>query len=172
MSLSKALWWRGLLGVTVGVISVAWPGITVGAFVVLFAFYAFLAGGSDLAHAFSGDRIGPVVGYVLLALLSFATGILAIAWPSITAFVLTIWVATWALLVGGLEVFMAFRRGELAGERAMWMIGGLASMALGVVLLARPDTGALTLASVFGLFTIVYGFSALVLASRVQRAQR
>jgi uncharacterized membrane protein HdeD (DUF308 family) len=172
MSLSRTLLWRGLLGVTIGVIAVAWPGITVGAFVVLFAFYAFLAGGSDLAHAFSSDRVGPVVGYVLLASLSFVTGVLAIAWPGITALVLTIWVAAWALLVGGLEFYLAFQRGEIAGERAMWLIGGLACMALGLVLLVRPDTGAVTLASVFGLFAIVYGISALVLAGRVRAAMR
>ena len=29
-SLSSALLWRGLLAVVIGVVSVAWPGITVG----------------------------------------------------------------------------------------------------------------------------------------------
>lgn len=59
-------------------------------------------------------------------------------WPGITALVLTIWVAAWALLFGGLELHLAFQHGELAGERVMSLIGGLASMALGVVLLVRP----------------------------------
>lgn len=170
MSLSKMLWWRGILGIAVGSVSVVWPGITIGAFVVVFAVYAFLTAGSDLAHAFSSERVGPVLGYLLLAVLSIATGILAVAWPGITALLLTVWVATWALLAGGLEFYLAFGRGELAGERAMWLVGALASMALGVVLLVRPDTGAVTLASVFGLFAIVYGISALILAGRVRAA--
>jgi uncharacterized membrane protein HdeD (DUF308 family) len=158
MSLSKILYWRGILGIAVGAVSVAWPEITVGAFVILFAAYAFLAGASDVVHAFSGERIGPKLGYLLPAVLSVATGVLAIAWPGITAFVITIWVATWALMVGAVEFFLAFRRGEMAGERAMWLF-------------VRPDTGAVALASVFGLFAISYGISTLMLAGRIRAAR-
>jgi uncharacterized membrane protein HdeD (DUF308 family) len=39
----------------------------------------------------------------------------------------------------------------------MWALGGLVSIALGVVLAIRPDLGAVTLTTVFGLFSIVYG---------------
>jgi uncharacterized membrane protein HdeD (DUF308 family) len=52
---------------------------------------------------------------------------------------------------------------------AMWALGGLVSIALGVVLAIRPDIGALTLATVFGLFSIVYGVSALILAAQSRR---
>jgi hypothetical protein len=33
-SASSALLWRGLLAVAIGIVSVAWPNITVGAFVI------------------------------------------------------------------------------------------------------------------------------------------
>jgi predicted anti-sigma-YlaC factor YlaD len=42
-SVSSALLWRGFLAIAIGVVSVVWPHITVGAFVILFAVYAFLA---------------------------------------------------------------------------------------------------------------------------------
>ncbi len=168
-SMSSSLLWRGLLAVVVGVVSVAWPNITVGAFVILFAVYAFLAAGTDTVRAFSSDRAGPVVGYLLLALLSLAAGVVALAWPGITALVLTIWVAAWAFVTGFVEVAMAFRQGETAGERAMWGLTGLLSVALGVVLAIRPDIGALTLATVFGLFSIFYGISAITLSLQTRR---
>ena len=168
-SVSSSLLWRGLLAVAVGVVSVAWPNITVGAFVILFAVYAFLAAGADTARAFSSDRAGPVAGYLLLGLLSLAAGVVALAWPEITAYALTIWVAAWALVTGIVEVGLAFGRGEPAGQRAMWALTGLVSVALGVVLAYRPDIGALTLATVFGLFSIFYGTSALVLAGQARR---
>jgi len=168
-SVSSSLLWRGLLAVAVGVISVAWPNITVGAFVILFAVYAFLAAGTDTARAFSSDRAGPVIGYLLLALLSVAAGVAALAWPGITALVLTIWVAAWALVTGFIEVGLAFQDRETAGERAMWALTGLVSVALGVVLAIRPDIGALTLATVFGLFSIVYGVTALTLGIQARR---
>ena len=137
---------------------------------IVFAVYAFLAAIADGARAFSSDRAGPVAGYLLLALLSTAAGVAALAWPGITALVLTIWVAAWAFVTGIIEVAMAFRAGERAGERAMWVLTGLVSIALGVVLAIRPDIGALTLATVFGLFSIVYGISAITLGAQVRRA--
>ncbi len=168
-SLSSALLWRGLLAVAIGVVSVAWPGITVGALVIIFAAYAFLAAIADGARAFSSDRAGPVAGYLLLALLSTAAGVVALVWPGITALVLTIWIAAWAFVTGAVEVAMAFRSGERAGDRALWALTGLVSIALGVVLAIRPDIGALTLATVFGMFSIVYGISTITLGAQVRR---
>jgi uncharacterized membrane protein HdeD (DUF308 family) len=149
-SASPALLWRGLLAVAIGIVSVAWPNITVGAFVILFAVYAFIAAGSDTARAFSSDRVGPVAGYLFLALLSFAAGLVALLWPGLTALVLTLCITAWALVTGIMEVILAFWQGEAVGERAMWALGGLVSIALGVVLALRPDIGALSLATVFG----------------------
>jgi uncharacterized membrane protein HdeD (DUF308 family) len=168
-SMSSALLWRGLLAIAIGIVSVVWPGITVGAFVILFAIYAFLAAGSDAARAFSSDRAGPVAGYLFLALLSFAAGLIALLWPGLTALVLTVCIAAWALVTGIMEVILAFWHGETAGERAMWALGGLVSIALGVVLALRPDIGALSLATVFGLFSIIAGVSALILSVQAHR---
>src|SRR4051794_13761359 len=104
MSLSSSLLWRGLLAIVVGIVSVAWPGVTVGAFVIVFACYAFIAAATDAILAFSSDRAGPVAGYLLLALLSAAAGVIALVWPGITAVTLTVWVAAWAVVTGVFEV--------------------------------------------------------------------
>lgn len=164
MSLSSSLLWRGLLAIAIGIVSVAWPNITVGAFVIVFAVFAFLAAVNDAMLAFSGSRAGAVAGYLLLSLLSLAAGVVALIWPGITALVLVIWIAAWAVVTGIVETVLAFRSGETAGERALWAITGLVSIALGVVLFIRPDIGAVSLATVFGLFSIFYGVSALVLS--------
>jgi uncharacterized membrane protein HdeD (DUF308 family) len=169
MSISTSLLWRGLLAIAIGVISVAWPDITVGAVVILFAAYAFIAAATYLARGFASGRAGSVVGFLLLAALSAVAGVAALVWPGITALALTLLIGTWALVTGIIEVSIAFRQGETAGERAMWALTGLVSVALGVVLFIRPDIGALSLASVFGLFSIVYGISALILSAQVHR---
>jgi uncharacterized membrane protein HdeD (DUF308 family) len=167
-TLRSALIWRGVLAVIIGVVAVAWPGITVGAFVILFAVYAFLAAFSDLALAFRADRAGPVIGYIVLAVLCAVAGVYALASPTVTALVLTMFVAAWALITGIIEVVMAFRRVETAGERAMWALGGLVSIALAIALFLRPDIGALSLATVFGLFSLIYGAAMLATAAQVQ----
>ena len=169
MRLSTSLLLRGLLAIVIGIVSVAWPSVTVGALVILFAVYAFTAAITDTMRAFSSDRAGPVVGYLLLALLSAAAGVVALVWPNITALVLTIWVAAWAIITGIVEVALTFRQGANAGERAMWILGGLVSIALGIVLFIRPDIGAVSLATAFGLFSIFYGVSALALSFQARK---
>lgn len=169
-SVSSSLLWRGLVAIVIGVISVAWPNITVGAIVILFAIYAFVSAVLTGARAFASRSAGSVIGYLLLALLDIVAGIAALAWPGITALVLTIWIAAWAFVTGIVEVAMAFRSGEDAGDRVLWALTGLVSIALSIVLAIRPDIGAVSLATVFGLFSIVYGISTLVLSAQLRKS--
>src|SRR5262245_29643569 len=141
MSIATSLLLRGLLAVAIGVVSVAWPNITVGAAVILFAIYAFVAAVTDAVRAFSSDRAGSVVGWLVLAVLSAAAGLIALGWPAITALALVIWVAAWAFITGLVEVGLAFRQGEAAGQRAVWVLTGLVSVAFGTALIIRPDIG-------------------------------
>ena len=83
----------------------------------------------------------------------------AVVWPGPTAYVLVIIVAAWALVGGFVEIFAGFQSGETAGTRAMFIVSGLVSVAFGVVLFARPNVGAITLALLFGLYFMIYGFS-------------
>ena len=41
----------------------------------------------------------------------------------------------------------------------MFILTGLVSVAFGVLLFARPNVGAVTLALLFGLYSLVYGFT-------------
>jgi uncharacterized membrane protein HdeD (DUF308 family) len=158
---------RGILAIAVGVIAVAWPNITIGAFVILFAVYAFLAAFMEAARAFRSERAGPVVGRLALAVVDIAAGAAAIAWPGITALSLVLLVAVWAFTTGTFEVIFAFRAGESAGERARLGLTGLVSLALAAVFAIRPDIGAVTLAQVYGLFSIVSGISLLVTSAGI-----
>ena len=168
-SLSTSLILRGVLATVVGILALAWPGVTVFALVILFAVYAFVAGGLQTLRAFSSDTAGPVFGHLLLGLVSLAAGVIALAWPLPTALVLVLIVGTWAVISGLVEILSAFRAGESAGTRAMFLLGGLVSIVFGLVLLARPDMGAVTLAVVFGLFNLIYGAWMLVQGIELRR---
>jgi len=156
-SLSTSLIARGILALAVGVIALAWPSVTVLALVIVFAIYAFIASGLQAARAFSSAKAGPVLGHLLLALADLAAGIIALAWPGPTALVLVLIVGTWAVVAGLVEIAAAFGAGEPAETRAMFILGGLASAAFGVVMCARPGIGAVTLALLFGLFNLIAG---------------
>ena len=138
-SLSTSLILRGLLAVAIGVVALAWPGVTVLALVVVFAVYAFIGAGLQAMQAFSSRTAGPVFGHLLLGLVDVAAGIVALAWPGPTALVLVLVVASWAIVTGALEIVAAFRTSEEAGTRAMFVFGGLASWRSGWC--SSPDPG-------------------------------
>jgi uncharacterized membrane protein HdeD (DUF308 family) len=158
-SMSTSMIVTGVLAVIAGIIALAWPSVTVLALVILFAVYAFSDSAVQGMRAFSGGSAGPVIGHLLLGLIDIAAGLVAIVWPGATALVLVFVVAVWAVVGGIVEFVAGFGAGETAGTRALFLIGGLVSVAFGVVLFARPGVGALTLALLFGLFALIYGVS-------------
>jgi uncharacterized membrane protein HdeD (DUF308 family) len=171
-SLSASLIMRGVLALAVGIIALAWPQVTVLALVILFAVYAFIAAGLQGMRAFSSGKVGPVIGHLLLGLVDIAAGVIALAWPGPTALVLVLIVGIWAVIAGIVEIAAAFQAGEPAGTRAMFIVGGLVSVAFGVVLCARPGLGAITVALLFGMFNLIYGGWALVHGIELRRAPK
>ena len=169
LSSPNVLLWRGIFAVAFGVTALLWPGITVGAFVILFAYYAFLAAVNDAVRAFSSGRAGPVFGWLLLALLSAVAGVAALTWPGITVLAIALWIGAWALVTGAVEIGMAFQVGESGGERTLFALTGVVSVALAFALFVRPDVGVVSLATVFGLFSLIYGASGIVLSFQLRR---
>jgi uncharacterized membrane protein HdeD (DUF308 family) len=171
-SLSTSLIARGILALAVGIMALAWPQVTVFALVIVFAVYAFMAAGLQAMRAFSSRTAGPVAGHLLLGLVDLAAGVIALVWPGPTALVLVLIVGSWAVIGGLLEIFAAFRAGEPAGMRAMLILGGLVSVAFGVVLFAHPGMGAITLALLFGLFNLISGTWTIVHGIEVRRTSK
>ncbi len=171
-STSISLILLGVLSVIVGIIAIAWPGVTILALVVLFAIYAFIGAGMQAARAFSSATAGPVAGHLLIALIDLAAGVVAVAWPGPTALALGWVLATWAFAAGFVEIVAAFGSAVAAGARALFIVTGLASLAFGVVLAARPDIGAVTLALLFGLYSLIFGVSEIVLGVQLRQTGR
>ena len=170
-SLSGSLILRGVLSLIIGVVAVAWPQVTIGAFVLLFAVYAFVIGAAELTRAFRAKSAGPVAGRLLIAVLDIAAGVIALVWPGITALSLVLIIAVWAFVAGITEVALAFRGGRTAGERAMYGLAGLVSVVFGVVLAIQPDIGAISLAQVFGFFSIFSAVSSFVMAANARETR-
>jgi uncharacterized membrane protein HdeD (DUF308 family) len=168
-SLSTSLIVRGMLAAVVGIMALAWPGVTVLALVILFAVYAFIAAGLEAMRAFGSAHAGPVAGHLLLGLADLTAGVIALTWPGPTALVLVLIVASWAAVAGLVEIAAAFRAGEPTRTRVLFILGGLVSVAFATTLFAHPGIGAITLALLFGLFNLIYGIS--VLAQGIELRQ-
>jgi uncharacterized membrane protein HdeD (DUF308 family) len=158
----------GVMALIAGIVALAWPGITVLVLVIMFAVYAFSDAVVQAMRAFSSDGFGPVLGHLLLGLIDIAAGVFALAWPAPTVYVLVLVVGFWAIFGGFAEFFSGFAAGESAGLRALLVFGGLVSVAFGVVLLARPGVGALTLALLYGLFALTYGVTQIAAGSQLR----
>jgi uncharacterized membrane protein HdeD (DUF308 family) len=164
----SALILRGTLSVAVGVVAIAWPVITVHAFVILFATYLFVGAAIEGGMLPRTHSIRLIAMRLLLALVDIAAGVAALIWPGITAAVLVTLVAVWAFVAGIGQLALTLGGGKSAGERVLLGLGGFASIAVGVVFVINRDIAAVTLARVYGSFSIVAGLILFVLAARLR----
>ncbi len=168
-------WWlvalRGVVAILFGILAFVWPGLTIGALVLLFGIYALIDGiGSiitGIAHRHGSER-----WWMLLeGIAGILFGVLTFLWPGMTAWVLLLFIASWAILTGIFEIMAAIRlRHEIKGE---WALGlaGLLSIILGVIMLINPGAGALAVVWGIGGYAIVFGALLVYLGFKLRNAE-
>ena len=104
-----------------------------------------------------------------MGVLGIVAGVVTFAWPGLTALSLLYLVAFWAIATGTFQVIAAIAlRRELDNE--FWMaLGGVASIVFGVLLVAFPGEGLISLVWLVGLWSVVFGVSSLSLAYRLHK---
>ena len=170
-------WWiialQGVAALLFGVVALLWPGITLLALVFLFAAYALVDGVLALVSGIRrGDGGRPDWWRVARGIVGIAAGIVAFVMPGITAFVLLIVIAAWAIVSGAIELVAAYQlRNVIRGE---WLLAldGVVAIIFGVVLIAFPSAGALAVVWLIGAFAIVSGVILLALAMRLRGRAR
>ena len=107
--------------------------------------------------AITGGVAGSRWWLAVVGMLGIATGGLTFIWPSVTAFVLLIFIAAWAITTGIMQIVGAIQlRKEIEDEWPL-TVSGFLSVAFGFLLLWRPGSGALALIFVIGAYAILYG---------------
>jgi len=167
-------WWlvllRGLAAIAFGVMAFIWPGITLLTLTILWGAYALVDGIFALWSAVTG-RGSEVASRWWLAIVGVAglgAGILTFAWPGMTALILLLFIAWWAIIVGVMEIWGAIRlRKEIEGE---WLLGlaGVLSVAFGIAMLVWPGAGAVAVVWLIGWYAIVLGVVWVALAFRLK----
>lgn len=166
-------WWmillRGIAAIAFAVLTWTNPGISLAALVLLFGAYALVDGVFAIVMAFAGRRFaGNWWVTLLVGLVGVAVGMLTFLSPGITALALLYYIAFWAILTGVLEIMVAIRlRKEISSE---WILAlaGVASVAFGVLLTARPGAGALALLSIIAAYAFLFGILLVALAIRAR----
>jgi uncharacterized membrane protein HdeD (DUF308 family) len=165
-------WWlfllRGLAGILFGIITFIAPAISLAALVLLFGAYAFADGVLSIVAAVR--RRGEARWGMLLleGVAGIAVGVMTLFLPGITALTLLYLIAAWAIVTGVLELVAAVRlRKEIKGEWVL-ALGGIASIAFGVLVALLPGAGALAIVIWIGAYALVFGVLLVVLSFRLR----
>jgi uncharacterized membrane protein HdeD (DUF308 family) len=168
-------WWafaiRGVLGIIFGLIAFLQPGVTMLSLVMVFSAYAFVDGIFAIVASVRAARQHGKWGFLVLeGIVNIVAAVLTFLWPGITVLSFVFLVGTWAILSGGLMLSAALR---LSGDHGRWwfVLGGLASVIYGVLLIGAPFIGALVLTWWLGAYAMVFGFALIAVAIEL-RARR
>jgi uncharacterized membrane protein HdeD (DUF308 family) len=166
-------WWalalRGLFAVLFGIMAFAWPGITLGALVLLYGAYALADGVFAIVAAVTGTpRSLPWWALLAEGVAGIAVGVLTFVWPVITGLVLLYLIAAWAVVTGVFEIVTAVRlRKEIRGEWLM-ALSGVLSILFGLALAVFPGAGALAVVWLIGAYAITFGVLLMILGFQLR----
>lgn len=167
-------WWvlalRGLLAVLFGFAALVLPLGTLEAVGRLFGVYAILEGALVVLIGMRGTQYRGA--FLSEGAFGIMAGLVALAWPGVTALVLLYVIAIWAILSGIAEIIAAVAlRREIEGEWVLFLVGVL-SVVLGVAMAVLPSVGVLSLIWLVGLYALAVGVAMIVLAFRVRDVRR
>lgn len=168
-------WWlvllRGIAAIIFGILAFIWPGITLVTLVLFWGAFALIDGILALAHAFMGGNMGSRWWLALVGIAGIAAGLLTFIWPGLTALLLLIFIACWAIVLGVCQIMGAIKLRKEIDNEWMLIISGALSVLFGVILLIAPGPGAIGLIWVIAAYAIVFGVLLVGFALRLKKQQ-
>jgi len=166
-------WWmwliRGIAAIIFGILAFWWPGATIVVLGILFGAYAFVDGifaiVATVQAAEHQQRWWPLLVEGIIGLLIAAITFYDIR---ITLLALYFTIAAWAFLTGIFELVAAVQlRKHIANE--IWLIiGGIASIAFGALMIAFPLAGALAIIWLIAAYAVIFGFIMIAFSLRLR----
>ena len=105
-------------------------------------------------------------------IVSIIAGILAFAYTGMTALVLLMFIAAWAIVIGVLQLYAAMQLRKIIDNEWWLILGGLLSIALGAALVAWPGAGALSVIWTIAWFAVFFGCMFVGLAFELKKFKR
>ena len=159
-----ALGLNGLLSVALGVVILVWPDISLFALTILFGVYALVTGVIGLYYSFSAEARSERAWLIFSGLLGIAVGVVVLVWPNISTLALLYVIGAYAIALGIIAIAGAFWLPIDTGDTVAMILSGLVSILFGIVIFARPGTGALVTLALIAAFAFVTGVGELIVA--------
>ncbi len=166
-------WWlfliRGILAILFGVLALLKPGLTMEALLLYIGAWFLVDGVFRLFAAFSSNTpkddkwlvgIGGALG-ILLGILTFTS-------PLATGLAILMFIAAWAIIGGGFEIYTALKlRHEIEGEWLLVLLGAI-SILFGIYCVYAPLVSAVGITMALGLFALAIGVFNIIFAFKIK----
>lgn len=170
-------WWtmalRGLIAILFGVVTLAWPRLTLTVLVFWFGAYVFLDGVFGIIYAIQVRKQGSRWWvYLLEGLTGIVVGVLTFLLPGITALVLLYLIAAWIVITGILRIGAAIRLRRVIRGEALLVLSGILAVLYGLLLIAFPAAGSVAIVWLIGVYAVIIGILLLLLALQLRQLRK
>ncbi len=159
IKIGKGLPFFGILMIIAGV----WTWFHPDSVLLAMAIYlgiVFLAGGIGYLYSFIRSRSG---AWLALGLLDILIGLVLVTNLGVTALSLPIFLAVWALGVGVIQTAFAFEMKDAGFYSWKWtLVNGILGIVFGLLIIAHPVIGALTISLMLGSYLVLFGVFSLL----------
>lgn len=166
-------WWavliRGIAAIIFGCLAFALPGLTGITLVILFGAFAFVDGIFAIIAAIrAAEAHERWIPLLIEGLIGIVIGVVTFMWPGLTGAALYYMIAAWALLTGFFEIIAAIQLRKMIANEWLLVLGGIASIVFGVLLVVYPLAGIFTVIWLIGAYAIVSGVVMIGLSLRLR----
>ena len=166
-------WWllllRGIAAIIFGLLAFAWPGLTLVTLILFYGAFVLVDGVLAVIAAITGGVPGSRWWLAIIGLLGIAAGLVTFMMPGLTAVLLLLFIAGWAIATGVFQIIGAIKLRKEIDNEWLLILGGIISVLFGVSMMLAPGAGALALVWVIGAYSVVIGTIFVALALRLRK---
>jgi len=166
-------WWllllRGIAAIIFGLLAFAWPGLTLVTLILFYGAFVLVDGVLAVIAAITGGVPGSRWWLAIIGLLGIAAGLVTFTMPGLTAVLLLLFIAGWAIATGVFQIIGAIKLRKEIDNEWLLILGGIISVLFGVSMMLAPGAGALALVWVIGAYSVVIGAIFVALALRLRK---
>jgi uncharacterized membrane protein HdeD (DUF308 family) len=155
-------WWLfvvlGVICLVTGILAIVWPGLTLLTLGIFAGIYLLVTAVLEILDAIIGEPGGRALS-AILGIVSLIAGLIFLRRPGESLLAIVVVAGIFLVAEGVIRIVRAFGS---TGRRWVGVVAGLIDLALGILILAWPDLGLVTLAVFFALTMIVRGAVAIV----------